>query len=80
MQSFHVEVQKVFYVTYRIEAEDADAARELADKKYPGDIVGNKIMSRLVTNAHPIADACVVRACESHEPKALDELRESRVI
>lgn len=75
----HVEVQKVFYITYQIEADDADAARELASKKYPGDVVGTKLMARHVTNVHPITDACVVRGCEQHFPDALDELKEGRI-
>ncbi len=75
----HVEVQKVFYVTYRIEAEDADAARELASKKQPGEVVGRKIVSRIVTNAHPITDACAVRACEQHFPDAMAELAEGQL-
>ncbi len=74
----HVEVQKVFYVTYRIEADTVDAARELADKRRPGEVVGRKLMSRLVTNAHPITDACTVRGCEQHFPDALAELSEGR--
>ena len=72
----HVEVQKVFYITYRIEAEDADAARELGKQKHPGEVVGQKLMSRLVTNAHPITDACTVRGCEQHFPDAMAELSE----
>ncbi len=76
---FHVEVQKVFYITYRIEAEDADVARELVDKKKPGAVVGTKLIARNVTNAHPITDACAVRGCEQHFPNALDELLEGRI-
>lgn len=75
----HVEVQKVYYITYRIEAEDADAARALADKKYPGDVVGTKLIARHVTNAHPIMDGCDARGCEKHSPKALTELAEGRI-
>ena len=75
----HVEVQKVFYITYRLEAKDLDEAHELASEKRPGEIVGQKLMSRLVTNAHPITDACVVRGCEKHFPDALDELFEGRI-
>ncbi len=76
MMLHHVEVQKVFYVTYRIEAEDADAARALADEKRPGEVVGTKLIARHVTNAHPIMDGCEVRGCQTHEPSALDELAE----
>ena len=75
----HVEVQKVFYITYRLEAKDVDAARELASQKRPGEVVGQKLMSRLVTNAHSITEACVVRGCEKHFPDALSELLEGRI-
>lgn len=70
----HVEVQKVFYFTYRLEAENEEVARALASKKYPGDVVGRKLLARNVTNAHPITDTCAVRGCEKHFPDALDEL------
>lgn len=76
---YHVELQKVFYITYKIEADGADAARALADKKNPGDVVGTKLIARHVTNAHPITDACAVRGCEKHFPDALDELAEGRL-
>ncbi len=74
----HVEVQKVFYFMYQIEAEDANAARELANQKCPGEVIGRKIVSRLVTNAHPIMGACDVRGCNKHFPDALDELADGQ--
>lgn len=86
---FHAEVQKVFYWTYEIEAVDKDAARAIAEMKVLGvvvaghperarKVVGRKLVSRLVTNVHPVMDACAVRGCEQHFTDALDELADDR--
>ncbi len=86
---FHAEVQKVFYWTYEIEAADEDAARERAAEKVSGvvvaehperarKVVGRKLVSRLVTNVHPVMDACAVRLCAQHFADALDELADDR--
>lgn len=85
MPQFHAEVQKVFYWTYEIEADDEDAARRRAAEKVSGvvvvghperarRVVGRKLVSRLVTNVHPVTDACAVRGCNQHFPDALAEL------
>ena len=89
MTQFHAEVQKVFYWTYEIEADDQDAAWERADAKVSGGVVaghperarrvvGRKLVSRLVTNVHPVTDTCVVRGCAQHFADALDELADDQ--
>ena len=89
MPQFHAEVQKVFYWTYEIEAADQDAARERADEMVSGvvvaehperarKVIGRKLVSRLVTNVHPITDACAVRGCAQHFADALDELSDDQ--
>ncbi len=60
---FHVEVQEVFYWTHVIDADGTDSARTLVEEKKQGEIVGRKLVSRLVTNVHPVTDKCTERGC-----------------
>ena len=89
MPQFHAEVQKVFYWMFEMEADDEEAARDRAAEKVSGvvvaehperarRVVGRKLVSRLVTNVHPVTDACDVRGCTQHFADALDELADDR--
>lgn len=61
--SFHVEAQEVIYWTSTIDAPDKDAARILVIEKKCGEVVGQKLVSRLVTNVHPVTDKCTKMGC-----------------
>lgn len=65
--SFHVEEQEVFYWTYTIDAADKDAARTLVDEQKKGEVVGRRLVSRLVTNVHEVTDKCTEHGCY-HKP------------
>lgn len=60
---FHVEVQEVFYWTYAIDAARKDLARTLVMEKKRGEVVGRKLVSRLMTNVHPVTDNCTEIGC-----------------
>lgn len=60
---FHVEEQEVIYWTSSIDAADKDAAHVLVIEKRGGDVVGRKLVSRLVTNVHLVTDKCTKRGC-----------------
>ncbi len=64
---FHVEMQEVIYWTYAIDAASSkDIARTLVDDKKRGEVVGQKLVSRLVTNVHPVTDRCTEQGCYQH--------------
>jgi hypothetical protein len=56
-------MQEVFYWTYAIDAADKDLARKLVDERKQGEVVGRKLVSRLVTNVHPVTDRCTEQGC-----------------
>ncbi len=60
---FHVEEQEVIYWTRAIDASDKDAARVLVIEEGHGEVVGRRMVSRLVTNIHPLTDACDKLGC-----------------
>ena len=61
--SFHVEEQEVIYYTSAIDASDTDAARILVVEAKSGEVVGHQLVSRLVTNIHPVTDKCGEHGC-----------------
>jgi hypothetical protein len=60
---FHVEEQEVYYRTYAIDAANKDLARKLVDEKKQGEVVGDALVDRRVTNVHPVTDECAARGC-----------------
>ncbi len=61
--SFHVEEQEVIYWTSTVDAVDKDTARVLVVERKHGEIVGQELVSRLVTNVHPVTDRCTEQGC-----------------
>lgn len=62
---FHVETQEVFYVTNEVNTADKETALLLVEGKKLGKETGRKLISRLVTNVHPIVDGCCSASEES---------------
>lgn len=60
---FHVEEQEVIYWTSAIDAANKEDARTLVVENRGGDIIGRKLVSRLVPTVHPVTDKCTERGC-----------------
>ncbi len=69
---FHVEEQEVLYWRSAVQATNAEAARDaVTNGSGDGEVIGKTVVSRLVSNVHPVSDGCVTRGCYDfdHEEK-----------
>ena len=65
---FHVEEQEVIYWTSVIDAANKDIARMLIVERKQGELVGHQLVSRLVTNVHPVGERCTEMGCYQKGP------------
>jgi hypothetical protein len=72
---FHVEEQEVIYWRTAVDAADKDAARDLiTNGSGEGEVVGKSIVSRLITNVHPVTDGCLDLGCYDVDHEEREEL------
>jgi hypothetical protein len=72
---FHVEEQEVIYWRTAVESANAEDARAIVTGgSGDGEVVGKTLVSRLVTNVHPVTDGCVDRGCYDFDHEEREEL------
>lgn len=70
---FHVEEQEVFYWVRQIDAANKDLARIFVFENGRGEVVGHHLVSKLVTNIHPVTDKCAELGCYQQPDAELDK-------